>query len=97
MDSDENKPSYHVSYSKLASKQLDKLDGSVRSRILSWINKNLEGTKQPRLKGGALQANLNDKWKYRIGDYRILAKIDDDEIIILVLEVGHRREIYHKD
>jgi mRNA interferase RelE/StbE len=46
------------------------------------------------LYGKALQGNRDDQWRYRVGDYRILAKIDDDVVIITVVEVGHRKEIY---
>lgn len=44
--------------------------------------------------GKALQGNLNDKWRYRVGGYRILAKIEDEVVVITIVEVGHRREIY---
>lgn len=62
--------------------------------ILSWISKNLEGTDSPRVHGKGLVGNKSGQWRYRIGDYRLLANIDDETITILELEIGHRREIY---
>lgn len=85
---------YQVRFSKNALKQLKKLDKSVSSLILGWIRKNLEGCNNPRIHGKALVANKSGQWRYRIGDYRILAEINDDEVVILVVNIGHRREIY---
>ena len=85
---------YQVRFSKNALKQLKKLDKSVSSLILGWIRKNLEGCNNPRIHGKALVANKSGQWRYRIGDYRILAEINDDEIVILVVNIGHRRDIY---
>jgi len=64
--------------------------------IVAWIRKNLEGCTNPRLYGKGLVANLNGQWRYRIGDYRIIAEISDEKITILVLTIGHRKEIYQK-
>ena len=62
--------------------------------ITSWIEKNLEGCSDPRVHGRGLVANRSGQWRYRVGDYRILAQIDDNKIIILLLNIGHRRDIY---
>ena len=62
--------------------------------ILGWIRKNLEGCKDPRQHGKGLTANKTGEWRYRIGDYRVLAEINDGKIIILGLNIGHRRDIY---
>ena len=85
---------YQVRFSKNALKQLKKLDKSLSSLILGWIRKNLEGCHNPRIYGKALVANKSGQWRYRIGDYRILAEINDAEVVILVVNIGHRREIY---
>ena len=85
---------YNVEFTEKAKKQLYKLDKQRFIIITNWISKNLNGCENPRVHGKALTANHAGKWRYRVGDYRILAKIDDEKIIILVLEVGHRREIY---
>ncbi|MBQ6979853.1 MAG: type II toxin-antitoxin system RelE/ParE family toxin [Clostridia bacterium] len=85
---------YKVEFTERAKKQLHKLDRQRFLILTNWIAKNLSDCENPRLHGKALTANHAGKWRYRVGDYRILAKIDDNRIIIFVLEVGHRREIY---
>ncbi len=85
---------YRVEFSKNALKDFKKLDRHTAALILGWIRKNLENCENPRLFGKGLTANRSGEWRYRVGDYRLLAKIDDQKIIILILNVGHRREIY---
>ena len=85
---------YHVLLSDQARKELKKMDRYVSSLILGWIRKNLEGCENPRSIGKALTGDMSGAWRYRVGDYRILCEIHDKDIIILVLSVGHRREVY---
>ncbi len=85
---------YAVNYTPQAFKALKKLDRPTRTLILNWIEKNLIGCENPRQHGKALTANRSGQWRYRVGDYRIIAEIEDEKIIILILTVGHRREIY---
>ena len=85
---------YSVDYSNKAKKQINKLDQPVQKRIYAWIDKNLEGCEDPTAYGKPLTANLKGYWSYRVSDYRIIADIQDDKILILITEVGHRREIY---
>lgn len=85
---------YSVEYTLQAVKQLKKPDVYTRKLILSWIEKNLVDCEDPRIHGKSLTANRSGQWRYRIGDYRIIAQIQDDKVLILILEVGHRREIY---
>lgn len=85
---------YKVVFSKDALKQLKKLDKSVAALIVGWIRKNLENCLDPRSHGKGLTANRSGQWRYRVGDYRILADINDTEITILVISIGHRRDIY---
>ncbi|MBQ7884145.1 MAG: type II toxin-antitoxin system RelE/ParE family toxin [Phascolarctobacterium sp.] len=85
---------YKVDYTNSAIKNLKALDKPVRNMVLNWIEKNLIGCSNPRQHGKALVGNHSGKWRYRVGDYRIIADILDDKIIILVLNVGHRKEIY---
>ena len=86
--------SYSLRYDEKALKQLKKMDRSVQKLITSWIEKNLIDTENPRLHGKGLSGDKSGYWRYRVGDYRILADIRDDEIIIIIVEIGHRREIY---
>ena len=86
---------YHVEFSKAALKELKKMDRYNASMILGWIRKNLEGCEDPRQHGKGLTANRSGQWRYRVGDYRLLAEIQDDRIIILILNIGHRSDIYN--
>lgn len=85
---------YKVVFTELAKKQLKKLDKYVAALIIGWIEKNLQDCDNPRIHGKNLIANKSGQWRYRIGDYRIICEIIDDEITILVLEIGHRKNIY---
>ncbi|MHC1714873.1 MAG: type II toxin-antitoxin system RelE/ParE family toxin [Acidaminococcaceae bacterium] len=85
---------YKVEYTEQAIKELKKIDKHTQFFILAWIEKNLVDCENPRQHGKVLTANRSGEWRYRVGDYRIIAEIEDDKVIILVLTVGHRREVY---
>ena len=85
---------YSVEYTPRAVKELKKLDKQTRALIFGWIEKNLVDCENPRQHGKGLTANRSGQWRYRIGDYRLIAEIQDDKVVILVLMVGHRREVY---
>lgn len=86
---------YTVEFTERAVKDLKKLDRHTAALILGWVRKNLENCENPRQHGKGLTANRSGQWRYRVGDYRLLCEIEDDKIRILVLNVGHRREIYN--
>ena len=86
--------SYKVEFAKSALKELKKMDRPVAAMILGWVRKNLDGCEDPRQHGKGLTANRSGQWRYRVGDYRLLAEIQDDRIVILVLNIGHRSDIY---
>ncbi len=85
---------YRVAYSKRAIKELNKLDPYTRQMLYSWIGKNLQDCENPRQQGKALKCDRSGQWRYRIGDYRLICLIRGQELVILALAVGHRREIY---
>ena len=85
---------FSVSYADRAVKQLKKLDLQTRRLIIAWIEKNLVGCTNPRAFGKGLTSERGGEWRYRVGDYRILADIRDKELLILVIEAGHRSKIY---
>ena len=86
---------YQVEYTAQAIKELKKLDGFTKKMIRAWIEKNLVGCEDPRQHGKPLTANRSGQWRYRIGDYRLLADIQEDKIIILIFAIGHRSKIYN--
>ncbi len=85
---------YKVVFSEKAKKQLKKLDKHISALILGWLEKNIQGCENPRVHGKGLVENKSGQWRYRVGDYRIICEIKDSEVLILVLSIGHRREIY---
>ena len=85
---------YKVIFAEKAKKQLKKLDKHIAALIIGWLEKNIQNCENPRLHGKGLVENKSGQWRYRIGDYRVICEIQDKEIIVLVLEVGHRRDIY---
>lgn len=72
-------------------KQLKKLDPFTEKKIKAYLKGVVDN---PRAKGKGLTANRAGQWRYRIGNYRAIVNIQDDKLVILALEVGHRRDIY---
>ena len=86
---------YSVEFTKEGRRQLDRLDKPTKLRIARFIAERLETSDNPRTIGEALKGEaLGELWKYRVGAWRIVASIKDDRLIILVVKIGHRREVY---
>lgn len=85
---------WQLFYSQRADKQLSKLDPGVRRIIVAWLGKNIDGCDNPRSQGKGLTAGLSGKWRYRVGDYRVLCETRDSDLVVLAIEVGHQRDIY---
>ena len=85
---------YKVDYTNAARKIINKLDDQIKTRIKNWINNYLEGCENPRFQGKALTGKFAGKWRYRVGNYRIIAEIQDDKIVILIVDVDKRNDIY---
>jgi mRNA interferase RelE/StbE len=84
-----------IKWKNSASKQLRKLDEQTQERILSYLEDKILATGSPRQFGEALTGNLSGFWRYRIGDYRLICRIQDHECVIMIVKVAHRREVYH--
>ena len=86
---------YDVEFSAEAGRELGKLDAQHAKRILKFLHERVSKLDDPRSIGEALRGSrLGELWKYRVGHYRLICKIEDDRVVVLVLRVGHRREIY---
>lgn len=85
---------WSVEFDNQARKELRNLDKQTQDRILKWLRETLSTEKDPRRTGKSLQGRLKGLWRYRIGDYRIISQIQDEHIVILVVRIGHRRDIY---
>lgn len=83
--------SYEIKLTPSFKMNFKKLDFITQRTISKWIVKNLETTDNPRLHGKALSGNLKGLWRYRIGDYRLIADIQDNELVIVAIDIGHRR------
>ena len=87
---------YSVEIAEEAAKKIRKLDRETQHLILSYINRNLKNCQDPRASGKALSGPLRGLWRYRIGDYRLLAEIRDREMVVIAVNLGHRSKIYSR-
>lgn len=83
---------WKIKWEDFAVKQLKKLDKQVEKRIISYLKKVISG--DPRKQGRPLTGDKSHFWRYRTGEYRIICRIVDDELIVTIVAVGHRKEIY---
>lgn len=84
---------WSINFNKKSEKELSKLDKQTQQKIVKFLY-GLENNDNPRKSGRALKGDLGLFWRYRVGDYRIICQIEDETIMILVLSVGHRKEVY---
>ena len=86
---------WKIKIERRAEKELDRLDVQVSQRIIKFLLGKLALLDDPRSIGEALQGSeLGDYWKYRVGDYRIISRIEDGVLTVFVVRVGNRREVY---
>ena len=88
---------WQIEFDPAAVKELAKLDKPVARRIVQFLRERIAPLTDPRSLGEALRGDeLGSFWKYRLGDYRVVAEIIDRRVVIIVVRVGHRREVYRK-
>lgn len=85
---------WKVEFDNRARKELRKLNSQAQDRILKWLRKNLATDEDPRRMGKSLKGRMKGLWRYRVGDYRIISQIQDESILILVVRIGQRGDIY---
>lgn len=85
---------YQLTTTDKFDKAFKKLDRQTQKIIKAWIDKNLIGCENPRIHGRGLTANRSGQWRYRVVDYRILAEIMDNKLVLVLIDVGHRSMIY---
>jgi len=83
-----------IDYTDTAKGQLRKLDRQIALRILDYMDERIASQDDPRSTGKALTGPLGGLWRYRVGDCRVICEIRDNELKILVVQLGNRREIY---
>jgi len=77
-----------------ARRALRKLDRKAAARIVAWLETLTRERDNPRSTGKALAGELEGFWRYRVGPYRLICRIEDERLVVLVLKIGHRREVY---
>lgn len=85
---------WRVEFHSDAARDLRKLGHEAQRLVLTYLRKRIATAQNPRRFGRALTRDLKGLWRYRVGDYRIVAAIEDDRFVVLVVTVGHRREVY---
>ena len=85
---------WKVEFDNRARKELRKLDPAIQERILTWLRNTLATDKDPRRYGTSLKGRMKGLWRYRVSDYRIISQIQDDRVLVLIVRIGHRRDIY---
>ena len=83
-----------VEFDDRARRELRKLDPGIQQTILKYLRQRIAGPMDPRRFGKPLRRALAGLWRYRVEDYRLICRIEDDRVVVLILQVGHRRDIY---
>jgi mRNA interferase RelE/StbE len=87
-------PLWRVEFDRAAVRELRKLGVDGERHVLRYLRRRISGSEDPRRFGHALSGDRKGLWRYRVGDYRIIAAIEDDRFVVLVVAVGHRREVF---
>jgi len=85
---------WRIEITRTASRQITKLDRQAQKAILKFLRERLAPAENPRQWGTALQGDKPGLWRYRVGDYRLICDIQDETVMVLVLELGHRKDVY---
>ncbi|MDI9349277.1 MAG: type II toxin-antitoxin system RelE/ParE family toxin [Candidatus Symbiobacter sp.] len=89
---------WNLKFSSNAERTLEKLDRQIKRRIIEYFEKSVLTLENPRQKAEQLEGKLySNFWKFRVGDYRLIDRIIDSELTILVVKLGHRSSIYHRN
>jgi mRNA interferase RelE/StbE len=83
-----------IEYTETALKKLEKLDRQTARSILDYLDDRIAPSASPRIYGKPLTGSLKGRWRFRVGDYRLICRIKDNKVIVLVIDLGHRRHIY---
>jgi mRNA interferase RelE/StbE len=86
--------SWRIEITRTATRQITKLDQQGQKAILKFLGERLATAENPRQWGTALQGDKRGPWRYRVGDYRLICDIQDEKVTVLILELGHRKDVY---
>lgn len=85
---------WQIEFDSEAEDDLGKLDREIQRRIIRYLRDRIATANDPRRFGAPLRRELSGLWKYRVGDYRIICRIEAKKLVVYVIRIGHRREIY---
>jgi mRNA interferase RelE/StbE len=83
-----------VEFDDRARRELRKLSAEIQQSILGYMRQRIAGSSDPRQFGKPMRLNLAGLWRYRVGDYRLICRLEESRLVVLVIKVGHRREVY---
>lgn len=86
---------WRIEYAKSVQKSVHRIDHPTRRRIRAYLEERVAGLDNPRRLGKALKGRCSDLWRYRVGDYRVICEIRDAALVVLVVRIGHRKEVYN--
>jgi mRNA interferase RelE/StbE len=85
---------WKVEWDDRARKELRKLDSPIQKEILNYLRVRIAESNSPRLFGQSLTGNKAGLWRYRVGNYRLICRLEDHALVVFVIGVGHRKEVY---
>lgn len=88
------RPVWGVEFDDRARREIRKLDPKTQQEILRYLRERVAGPADPRQFGKPLRMNLAGLWRYRVGNYRLICRIEEQRLVVLILKIGHRREVY---
>ena len=83
-----------IEFDDRARRELRKLDAENQQTVLRYLRERIAGAEDPRVFGKPLRMKLAGLWRYRVGDYRLICRFEENHLVVLVLKVGHRRDVY---
>lgn len=86
---------WSIEFKDDAFKEFSKLDNAIRHRIMHFLEGRLIKSENPKALGEPLKGKLSNFWRFRVGNYRIIAAIEDKKLTIVIIKIAHRREVYH--
>jgi len=85
-----------IEYDSRVVKDMKKLDRKVQQQIIAYFDERIAPSSNPRTSGKSLESSFSGLWRYRIGDYRAICRIEDEHMVVLVVRISHRSKVYKK-
>jgi len=86
---------WRIEFTPAAQREFAKLDRQIATRIVKYLKDTVVSCSDPRQRGKGLTENFSGLWRYRVGDYRVICQLEDELLLVLVVRIAHRSEVYH--